>query len=164
MEKVTKTQALAIAGMLLIFGGGAVAVSKLPRGIRNNNPGNIEKGQPWQGLSADQSSDSRFAVFREPVWGLRALGKTLQTYQRLYGINTIRAAISRWAPSVENNTDAYVNAVARHVGASPDAPLDFSRQSVLVPMIEAIVRHENGQQPYDLATLKQAAALAGAVA
>ncbi|MCS1389765.1 hypothetical protein NX042_26055, partial [Escherichia coli] len=23
---------------------------KTPRGIRNNNPGNLDKGSPWQGL------------------------------------------------------------------------------------------------------------------
>jgi len=38
----------------------------IPRGIRNHNPGNIEKGDPWQGLAADQSGDPRFAVFAAP--------------------------------------------------------------------------------------------------
>lgn len=26
---------------------------KTPRGIRNNNPGNLDKGSPWQGLVAN---------------------------------------------------------------------------------------------------------------
>lgn len=33
---------------------------KTPRGIRNNNPGNLDKGSPWQGLVANPD-EPRFA-------------------------------------------------------------------------------------------------------
>jgi len=143
-----------------VLGGGMIKNSNLPRGIRNNNPGNIRRGPRWQGLSVGQS-DAAFAVFTSPEYGLRALAITLRTYQQKYGIRTIRGAIMRYAPAVENDTGAYIDAVARHVGASPDAPLDFTRRSVIIPMMEAITLHENGQQPYSSSVFASAADLAG---
>jgi len=159
----TKT-ALAIAAALLLMTGTGVAImTGTPRGIRNNNPGNIRKGTSWQGLATDQN-DPAFAVFALPEYGLRALAITLRTYQTKYGINTIAGAIARYAPASENNTQAYINAVAAHVGASPDAPLDFTNAGVLRLMLEAITMHENGVQPYSVAVLNRAMGLAGVVA
>ena len=42
------------------------------RGIRNNNPGNIRKGEKWQGLSAIQN-DSSFCVLKTTEYGIRVL-------------------------------------------------------------------------------------------
>lgn len=61
-------------------------MAKLPRGIRNNNPGNLEWGDPWQGLDPDgQAQDKRFVVFKDPAMGIRAIARTLITYQDKYG-------------------------------------------------------------------------------
>lgn len=119
--------------------------SDVPRGIRNNNPGNIEKGAPWQGLAADQSGDDRFAVFASPVFGIRALARVLGTYRERHGLSTIRGIISRWAPANENNTEAYIQAVANETRL-PDALV--LREADYLPVIKAIIRHENGVQPY----------------
>lgn len=120
-----------------------------PRGIRNHNPGNIDRtGDKWQGMAADQSSDSRFVVFAAPQWGIRALVKVLLSYQRKHGIKTIRGIINRWAPPVENNTDAYVNQVAKACGVDPDDTIDIENKAVLRALVSAIIKHENGQQPY----------------
>ena len=42
----------------------ADGIEKLPRGIRNKNPGNIKLGTDWDGL-ADEQSDPVFCVFKE---------------------------------------------------------------------------------------------------
>ena len=131
-----------------------------PRGIRNNNPGNIEKGDNWRGLSRDQSSDPRFAVFNAPVWGIRAIARLLKNYGSRYGINTVRGVIDRWAPPHENNTGAYVNAVATRVGVSPDSRISLSHPATLQRLIPAIIQHENGQQPYSMALIAEAISLA----
>ena len=47
----------------------ADGTEKLPRGIRNKNPGNIKLGTDWDGL-ADEQSDPVFCVFKEAVWGI----------------------------------------------------------------------------------------------
>src|SRR5574337_876096 len=82
------------------------------RGIRNNNPGNIRKSsEPWRGLAAAKDQkDPAFFTFETPEWGIRAMAVILRTYQTKYGLRTIRAIIGRWAPSAENDTDAYVDA------------------------------------------------------
>lgn len=98
------------------------ATNTAPRGIRNNNPGNIEWGSPWQGLVAfDKRTDSRFAQFIDPASGIRALARVLITYQDKRRaadgspIDTIAEFIERWAPPFENNTKAYADEVRKAV-------------------------------------------------
>ena len=125
-----------------------------PRGIRNNNPGNVEATQPWQGMAKaeerlpSQRKETRFAVFTTPEFGIRAMGKVLQTYKNKYGINTVSGIINRWAPPFENDTRAYTNAVAKAIGVGKDDTIDLSNPKVLQPLLAAIIRHENGTQPY----------------
>lgn len=133
----------------------------LPRGIRNHNPGNIRKStDPWQGLAKDQT-DSQFFVFQSAIYGIRALARTLITYQDKHGLNTIEGIIRRWAPDVENNTNAYIRAVAQRTGFEANRPLDMHRFDHLKPLAEAIIQHENGQQPYSDTEITKALVLAG---
>lgn len=145
-------------------------MSKLPRGIRNRNPGNLERGADrWLGMSQDQSGDSRFLVFDTDEAGIRALMRVLINYQERHGIYTVRKAIDRWAPSVENNTNAYVQHVSRLTGFDPDEKLDFLDRHICVELTKAIVRHENGPAEqhgrpefwYDEPTYDRAAVMAG---
>lgn len=115
------------------------------RGLRNNNPGNIRKGASWDGLAPVQSDES-FATFVSPEYGIRAMAKVLSNYQTLYGINTVRGIISRWAPASENDTASYIAAVAGKLGVSPDAPISVA--GALPVLIPAIIAHENGLNPY----------------
>lgn len=125
---------------------------KTPRGIRNNNPGNLDKGSPWQGLVANPD-EPRFCTFKDPVWGIRALAVTLITYHDKRrakdgsSIDTIREVIERWAPPNENNTDAYINEVSKAVGVTADMIIDLHDYDILRPLVEAIIRHENGRGP-----------------
>lgn len=133
-----------------------------PRGIRLNNPGNIRLSRTlWQGEAGAQN-DPEFISFAEPMWGLRAIARILSTYQR-NGLDTVRKMVGRWAPPSENNTDAYVRAVARGMGVDPDASVDLRTPGHMVNMILAIVLHENGEQPYDLNIIEHAVGLAQGV-
>lgn len=132
-----------------------------PRGVRNHNPGNIEyNGTPWQGL-ADPPSDGRFCRFADPTWGIRAIARVLITYQDKHGINTVRGIINRWAPPVENDTGAYAAHVAGKVGVGPDDQISVHEYAVMRPLIEAIILHENGVQPYSAAQIDKGLVLAG---
>jgi len=126
------------------------------RGERNRNPGNIDRNETkWKGMSPDQSGDSRFVVFTDSVWGIRALAKVLLTYSRVYpqdtpqDIDTVREIVNRWAPPVENDTGAYVNAVSKELGVSPDDEIDVTDEGVMKALVIAIIRHENGRMIYD---------------
>ncbi|MCO7612890.1 structural protein [Pseudomonas chlororaphis] len=119
-----------------------------PRGIRNFNPGNIRhvKGTRWQGMSANQN-DTAFVQFTGPQWGIRAIARTLITYQDKHGLRTIRQIIGRWAPPNENNTESYIRQVATRLGVSPDARIDVYDYRTMRGLVEAIIRHENGSGP-----------------
>lgn len=128
------------------------------RGIRNNNPGNIRHSTArWQGMSPEQT-DSAFVQFISAEYGIRALSKLLDTYANSYGLRTVRGIIGRYAPVTENNTSAYVNAVANALGVAPDQVIDVAAQKQ--PLIQAIIKHENGIQPYSLATIAAGASMA----
>ena len=125
-----------------------------PRGIRNNNPGNIRWGADWQGLKKDgKSQDPSFCVFTSPEYGIKALAKLLRNYPRLYGLNTSRKIIGRYAPPNENQTQAYIQSVAQQLGVQPDTPVDLNEETTMVVFIKSIIRHENGIQPYDTDTI-----------
>ncbi|HAU5684489.1 TPA: structural protein [Proteus mirabilis] len=117
------------------------------RGERNNNPGNIRHGSKWQGLSAQQT-DKDFCQFVSPEYGIRAIYKLLQTYQKKYELNTVESIIDRYAPPNENNTAGYINRAAKDIGVSVNAPINVSSKSVAIALATAIVGVELGYQPY----------------
>lgn len=123
-------------------------ITKLPRGIRNNNPGNIRWGDPWQGLvPVEQRVDKDFCQFNHSTYGIRAICRILISYQDKYKLKSVREIISRWAPPIENDTTAYVNIVAQNMGVKPDATLDVYDYSIMKSLVEFIIKHENGKGP-----------------
>ena len=137
------------------------------RGERNNNPGNIERtNTKWKGMSPDQSGDKRFVVFTTSVFGIRALAKILLTYSYLYeedtprDIDTVEEIINRWAPPVENDTGAYVRAVADALGVTPTTEIDVADQATLMKLVTAIIQHENGRNRYEVQTIAAGVQLA----
>lgn len=137
---------------LLILGGGT-AVYEMTRGLRNNNPGNIvyNPANDWQGQTG---RDGAFAVFSDPVYGLRAMGKVLLNYAK-QGYTTVDSIIRRWSAT---DQDAYVANVSAALGVDPFAYIDVA--SNLPGFFAAITHQENGLNPYSDATLEQAAQLA----
>lgn len=124
------------------------APQKQPRGIRNQNPGNIRHalGTRWQG-SAGTQTDPSFVQFVGAKWGIRAIARTLITYQDKHKLRTVRQIIDRWAPPSENNTQAYIRAVASRIGVSPEQRIDVYDYPVMHALVLAIIRHENGPGP-----------------
>lgn len=120
----------------------------ISRGLRNNNPLNIEKtkgGNPWLGEIVP-SADSRFAQFKSMAYGYRAAFKLLNNYQRNYGLDSIRKMISRWAPSNENHTDAYVETVSNRSGVPANSRITTTNRDVMVPIVAAMSYVENGEE------------------
>lgn len=133
-----------------------------PRGIRNNNPGNIEHNvsTKWQGLDTP-ASDGRFCRFISPAYGIRALARVLITYYDKHKCDTVSEIIHRWAPPNENNTNAYCNAVAAACGVGVHDIINLHDYAVLCPLVMAIIKHENGKQPYTQAQIDKGLVLAG---
>lgn len=130
-----------------------------PRGIRNNNPLNLREdihgGDAWDG-EALLDWDSSFEEFKSPKWGIRAGAKTLRNYQRLHGLYTVNGIISRFAPSIENNTTSYVNHVASKLGVHADQAINLDDKATLTQLVNVIIKHENGINPYTEETISDA--------
>lgn len=113
-----------------------------PRGIRNNNPGNLNYvGQA--GATKEEGPNGRFAVFSSMEEGIAALVKQLQRYIGR-GIDTIRELVNTYAPSSENDTGAYMKALSKSLGVGLDDKLDLSNQQQLFALLRGIINHENG--------------------
>ncbi|KWW18784.1 structural protein P5 [Pseudomonas putida] len=137
------------------------------RGVRNNNPGNIDFNprNAWQGqLGLEVGvAKPRFARFDEPENGVRALGKLLINYRGKdgmpgvggKGIDTVLETINRWAPSNENDTQAYASAVAKRLGVRATDPINIKDQATLRGMVVSIIIHENGGNPYSAAIIDE---------
>lgn len=121
----------------------------LPRGIRNNNPGNIRLSKdPWQGLAQVQD-DKEFFKFETMTFGVRALACTIITYYDKYHISTIEDLIKRYAPKSENYTEKYIDFVVRRSGFRSDRLLDFHQYDHIRPVVEAIILYENALYKID---------------
>jgi len=130
-------------------------VGLVTRGLRNNNPGNIERNNiVWKGMSADQSGDDRYIVFDRPEYGIRAMGRVLNTYYTIHTLQTVRGIINRWSPPKENNTESYIKHVAQRMGIGTDVPINWTIEN-RIQLIAAIIKHENGVQPYSTEFIRQ---------
>lgn len=118
--------------------------SKIPRGIRNNNPLNIRIGNTWLG-EVTNPTDNEFEQFVHVCYGLRAGFILLKRYINRYKLNTIEKIISRWAPGNENNTRSYIDRVAKSMNIDPDTPLLYEDQNTICALVYAMVYVENGQ-------------------
>jgi hypothetical protein len=116
-------------------------IPNLPRGLRNNNPGNLIKtSSNWQG--SVPGNDSRFVTFINVHYGLRAkLYDIIKDIDK--GQNTIRKLITEYAPPFENDTNAYIARVVKDTGVGADQPMNLT-QDFLIKLSNSIMAVENG--------------------
>lgn len=133
-----------------------------PRGIRNNNPGNLNfVGQ--RGATLEGGGNGRFAKWKTAHEGLQALANQLRLYSDR-GLDSIRKVINTYAPSSENDTDAYVNQLAQFMGIDPDEKFDVKTDpAALAMLMQGIIKHENGYNPYSRDQINEAIGSSGLV-
>lgn len=119
-------------------------MSNLPRGLRNNNPGNIRINSEDFIGEVKPSQDSAFKQFKTPAYGYRAIFVILTTYINRHGLNTISKIITRWAPPNENDTQKYINLVSSRTGIASNTPIDLNDGDKIIKIVEAISFMENG--------------------
>lgn len=112
-----------------------------PRGIRNNNPGNLRS---W----GDTPRVDGFARFASPEAGLAAMIKNLQAQQSKHGLSTLSGIINRWAPPSENNTAAYIAEMSKQTGFGPHQRLDLTDKKTVAPLISGMIRQEGNAAGY----------------
>ena len=118
--------------------------NNLPRGLRNNNPGNIRiNGDLFQG-EVRPIKDKLFKQFTTMDYGYRAMFKILSNYFKNYKLDTIRKMITRWAPQKENHTEAYIKAVSDYAGIPADDPINVNDREQMIRIVAGMSRVENG--------------------
>ncbi|KAF5091608.1 Phage lysozyme [anaerobic digester metagenome] len=119
----------------------------IPRGIRNNNPGNIEINDrnDWEGkIKRENNTDGRFEQFISYAHGVRALIILLKNYI-LHERNTITKIFSAYAPPNENNTRQYINFISKRLNVGSDDVLPLTKM-VLKELAKGIATMENGRE------------------
>ena len=119
-------------------------VKSKPRGLRNNNPGNIRQSSVRYTGEVQPSKDGAFKQFKSMEYGYRAMFVLLHTYARKHGINTIEGMISRYAPATENHTQKYIDVVSEWSGVPATSHLTTTNAEVMIPIVAAMSRVENG--------------------
>lgn len=120
--------------------------NELPRGLRNNNPGNIRRNSDVFQGEVSPSRDKEFKQFTNMAHGYRAVFRILSNYYRNYKLMTIRKMIGRWAPENENNTAAYVSLVSSYSGIPADDPIDIGNKEQMIRIVAGMSRVENGRE------------------
>lgn len=103
------------------FEKGSIEIkSQGTRSWRNNNPGNIRSGNVnWNGKIGEAGG---FCVFNHHDQGMRAIRTLLTTYADRYNL-TLKEGIARYAPSSENNTEAYISDIVSRTKIPAFTPL-----------------------------------------
>ena len=115
----------------------------MKRGIRNNNPLNIRhSADHWQGARAEQT-DKSFVQFESMAYGYRAAWKTLESYWKNFTRTkqpfNVRNIIARWAPSSENDTQAYIRTVLKLACLGGNENLPQPSRGVDLPRLERLL-------------------------
>ncbi|ELO4275262.1 lytic transglycosylase domain-containing protein, partial [Escherichia coli] len=102
----------------------------LSRGIRNNNPGNLNfAGQ--KGATLESGPNARFASFPTMLEGIAALDRQVMLYLKR-GKNTIDQIIDIYAPSSDgNNTSSYKSYLSQYTGLGVKEKIDGSNFEIM---------------------------------
>lgn len=120
-----------------------------PRGIRNNNPLNIRKGNNWKGERPVQH-DRSFEEFTSMEAGIRAAFIIIRNYMtgydgRVKPLTCIDDIIRRWAPPSENRTEDYIRFVSAKTEIHRYERILFRDRKKMVAILQAMAWYECGQ-------------------
>lgn len=121
--------------------GAAVKSASMPRGARNNNPGNLNyAGQA--GAHLEGGPNARFAAFGTMQEGVAALVRQLGIYSGR-GVNSIQDLVNTYAPSSDgNDVGAYIRDLSKATGKGATDKLDLNDPYTLQAVVRGIVNHE----------------------
>ena len=107
-----------------------------------NNPGNIEAGIGFEGEIEGEGygPNKRFAKFRTPQLGIRALKLDLTTKLRRFN-GDLAAMINQYAPPSENDTGQYLKVVQQYAGVK-----DRYTEADLDNIVKGFIRMENKKE------------------
>lgn len=103
-----------------------------------NNPGNLRSAPGVPSVGG-------FAKFASINDGYAAMASLLQSYPSKHHADTLSSIINTYAPSSDhNNVSAYIADVMKQTGFKADQKLNLNDPQVLLKLLAAMVKHENG--------------------
>jgi hypothetical protein len=118
-----------------------------PRGIRNNNPGNLRYLKDWGWPGVVGVDSAKFAIFSTPEDGLAEFIRQLRRDQKR-GLLSFAQLLPKYAPADDNNdVPAYILRVSEMTGIPADRPLNLNEPNELMRVMKAFTRHEQGKPP-----------------
>lgn len=122
-----------------------IDTQKVPRGVRNNNPGNLVRtGIKWKG-KITHPTDPTYEQFITPQMGIRAMALDLLNDYNNKGKFTITSLISEWS---QTNQQSYINFVAERLGVRANAVFNVNSKANLMNLVNAIIHFENSGYRY----------------
>ena len=120
--------------------------ANVPKGVINNNPGNLKKPgkDDWDGATGYDNNG--FAIFKSPYMGIRALTKLLSNYYNKQKLDTVTKIIGRYAPATENPTSAYIVNVSNILGVQPTEKINLNDYNTIHKLIKGILKQEIGHE------------------
>ena len=121
----------------------------VPRGFKNNNPGNLKIGNnDWKGrVPTADNTDGLFEQFYSLVDGIRAMMKLIRNYDLYYSINTISGIISRYSTT---DQDEYIAYVSGKLQINPNFIINVKNDYTLIRLVKAMIQFENGYIPIEV--------------
>lgn len=111
-------------------------------GFRNNNPGNLRVAANATGKNGG------FSTFANDADGRTAMARRQLMLYGDRGNNTLDGIIHTYAPQSENNTRAYIDSVSKATGYGAKEQVNLHDPETLKTIMAAMIKHENGAQPY----------------
>jgi hypothetical protein len=137
----------------MLGAGGVDSAGSAPRfPVKRNNPGNLMN-----------PGGNGFQSFPTSGDGLLAMRNQLLRYQDVFGLNTVRGIVGRYAsgsyPGNSPATEAgYIADLVQRTGFGADQALDLHDPATLSALMAAMVRHEQGgRQPFGAGDYQAAA-------
>lgn len=132
-----------------VFNGLIKTGSTNPRGIRNNNPGNLRYSDrnDWQGQTG---KDPDFSIFEDPIYGIRAMARTVSNKQGNNGYITLNDLLNAYASPSVDDINSYIKAVSKLSGFAPDERINLRDANTLFKVIAPMIQVENGYNPYSI--------------
>ena len=121
----------------------------LPRGLRDNNPGNIRPSTKykWNGQTGidNKGGQGSYVIFQDIEHGIRAMAKDLSN-KIFRGLNTLNKYIKVYAPADDaNDTANYIKRVSHDTGIAPDELL-YADAPTLHKLVKAHIAVEIGDK------------------
>ena len=120
-------------------------IKNLPRGLRNNNPGNLRISNiNWKGkISNNQNTDKAFEQFSTIHYGIRAMITDVANDITIKKLNTLTKLINSYAPPTENDTINYINFVSKQTNLQPNQTINVT-PDIISKIVKSKILIENG--------------------